>query len=128
MKTLSAMTPMNWAPPPSWPTPQIQQPYYPPPPVQQYHVPIGTVGRSTLPGCIMGVAILGVTLIAVVIPLSATGGLAWLPFFSWDGSEPFRCGANDSVTIHDVTANLANQTAITVEANCELEITDSNIT
>jgi hypothetical protein len=41
---------------------------------------------------------------------------------AWDGTTPFSCGGNDSVTLEGITAELGEATAMTVEANCELRL------
>jgi hypothetical protein len=45
----------------------------------------------------------------------------------WDGTTPFTCGGNDSVTLTGITAELGEATAMTVEANCELRLVDCTI-
>jgi hypothetical protein len=121
MKTLHAINPAGWAPPPMWsPPPQIS------PQPLRYTIPPARTGGG-FAGCLVALMILGITAVAAGIPLYQAGLLNWLPFFGWDGKEPFRCGGNDSVRIHDVHANLPNATAITIEANCEAEIENSEI-
>ena len=123
-RTLSAVTPAEWKAPPTWqPPPQVSNQALP------YVVaPATATGAS---GCVTGGIALSVLLtvgVGVAVPLLATGGLSSLPFFGWDGTEPFSCGGNESVTIEGVTANLPGETAITADANCELTIIDSRIT
>lgn len=126
MKTLHAITPVGWTAPPTW-TPQAPpQVYYPPVYPQVVAAPAAAAGTSMVGCAIAGVVVLMVAA-GVMVPLMQSGVIS-APWNSWDGTGPFRCGGNDSVRISGVTANLPRDTAITVEANCELEIVDSNIT
>ncbi len=124
MKTLHAINPAGWAPPQVWtPPPQISsQPLH-------YHAPPVARGSSCM-GCVISCVIFSIVLGVVAIPLYQNGLLSFLPIpgLGWDGSQPFRCGGNDSVRISGVHANLPRATAITIEANCEVEIIDSEIT
>jgi LSD1 subclass zinc finger protein len=131
MTTLAPQPPPGWKPPPQWTPP----PHKPVP----SHRPLAYHQHRSRRGLFAGLIALFsglVTVAAVVIPtlpvLRATGQLdhirnaVGLP--AWDGSKPFHCGANDTVVIENVTAVLPDDTAITVEANCDLRITGSTIT
>jgi hypothetical protein len=45
----------------------------------------------------------------------------------WDGEAPFTCGGVDEVKLKGVKAKLDGQTAVTVNANCRLELVDVEI-
>jgi hypothetical protein len=124
-KTLAAMTPQGWTPPPQWQPPQ--QGNRPAQVLVYRGTPAVTSARRTnaIVGIVIAVVMGAITIGAVVA--SQPGALDNLPLIGWDGREPFRCGSNDRVTISGVTANLPNQTAIVVEENCEVEIVDSHI-
>jgi hypothetical protein len=45
----------------------------------------------------------------------------------WDGKEPFSCGGSKKIKIEGVKAKINKGTAITAQANCELELEDVDI-
>jgi hypothetical protein len=45
----------------------------------------------------------------------------------WDGKEPFSCGGSKKIKIEGVKAKVNKGTAITAQANCELELEDVEI-
>ncbi|MFW5921293.1 MAG: zinc finger domain-containing protein [Polyangiales bacterium] len=121
MRTLSQERPPDWQPPPVW---------TPPPQATAQSVPLNysqTQTSGNKAGCVIGIAVAAMSLIGVVPALLATGALSKIGIGGWDGTEPFRCGGNDSVTIEDVNADLGDLTAITVGGNCELRIVGSEI-
>lgn len=125
MKTLSAVTPSDWRPPQEW---------RPPVAVSQQALRYGAAGAATagISGCAL--VIIGITVVAVLagaaaVYIAVTGGARSSVLApSWDGTAPLRCGGNDSMRIENVTASLPQQTAITVEDNCTLELVGCSIT
>ena len=132
MHTIAAEAPPGWKPPQQWTPPPNK-----PAPVQQVLVYHET--RPPRRGLLAGAAAL-LTVIGVLVPiafsvlpaLKATGQLSELGravgIPAWDGAGPFRCGTNDTVVIENVTAVLPQDTAITVEGNCDLRLVGSTIT
>jgi LSD1 subclass zinc finger protein len=132
MHTLAPKPPPDWEPPKQWTPPPHKHVSSAQPFVYHQH---RRRGRSW----IAGLAVLG-SLIGIAVPiltsvlpsLIATGQLDQLGravgLAAWDGTRPFSCGGNDSVVIEDVTAVLPEDTAITIEANCEVRIVNSTIT
>lgn len=122
MKTLSAITPSDWRPPPQW---------QPPPQVAQHALQYGAAASAASAG-ISGCAtvLVGVVLVLVLGGVAAAIALRSSPVLapSWDGTTPLRCGGNESVRVENVVAELPGQTAITVEDNCTFEIVGSSIT
>jgi hypothetical protein len=132
MHTLAQKPPPDWAPPRQWTPPPDKRVSSPRPLV--YHAP-----RARARSWLVGLSMLAVVISAVapllidVIPSLIAGGqlgefgrAVGLP--AWDGSEPFTCGGNDSVVIENVTAVLPDDTAMTIEANCDVRIVGSRIT
>ncbi len=132
MHTIAAEAPPGWKPPPQWT----------PPPTKRTSVQQALVYHETRPsrrGLLAGVTVL-LTVIGAVVPLAfsvlpaleATGQLSEIGravgIPTWDGAGPFQCGANDTVVIENVTAVLPQDTAITVEDNCDLRLIGSTIT
>jgi hypothetical protein len=132
MHTIAAQAPPGWKPPPQWTPPPNK-----PAPVQQvlvYHEP-RRPRRSLLAGVGVLLTVIGalVPLVLSLLPaLEATGQLSELGravgIPAWDGAGPFRCDGNDTVVIENVTAVLPQDTAITVEGNCDLRLVGSTIT
>jgi hypothetical protein len=131
MQTIAAEAPPGWKQPQQWT----------PPPGKRLPAQQPLVYHETRPprrSFIAGLAVL-LTVIGAVVPLvvsllpalKATGQLSDIGravgIRAWDGAGPFRCGANDTVVIENVTAVLPADTAITVEANCDLRIVGSTI-
>jgi hypothetical protein len=130
MKTLAAMTPAGWSAPQQWQAP-AQFPMQSR--VLVYHAAPAAAVASSAMGCgnaIVGIVIalvmLGVT--SAIVFATSPGLLTQFGIGGWDGTSPFSCGGNDTARIEDVTANLPNQTAITADQNCDLEIENSRIT
>jgi len=132
MHTLAPKPPPDWVPPKQWtPPPHKHVPSAQP---LVYHQ-VKSRGRSW----IVGLAVIG-SLIGIAVPiltsvlpaliasgqLDQLGRAVGLP--AWDGTRPFSCGGNDSVVIENVTAVLPEDTAITIEANCDVRILNSTIT
>jgi LSD1 subclass zinc finger protein len=131
MHTIAAEAPPGWKPPPQW-TPPPNRPV----PVQKVLVYHETRAprRSLLAGVVTLLTVIGVLVplgFSVLPALQATGLLSDLGrtvgIPAWDGAGPFRCGTNDTVVIENVTAVLPEDTAITVEANCDLRLVGSSI-
>lgn len=133
-RTLMAATPANWQAPTQWTEADREA---------ARKVLLATAGATAATGgsgCIIAAVIMVATLVvggvitAIVLRKveQAVGSVPGTPFGmtappSWDGTVPFSCGGNDQVTIDGVTANLPNDVAITVTANCALTITNSTI-
>jgi LSD1 subclass zinc finger protein len=132
MHTIAAEAPSGWKPPPQWTPPPNK-----PAPVQKVLVYHET--RPSRRSLLAGVGVL-LTVIGALVPLvfsllpalEATGQLSELGravgIRAWDGAGPFRCESNDTVVIENVTAVLPQDTAITVEGNCDLRLVGSTIT
>jgi LSD1 subclass zinc finger protein len=132
MHTLAPKPPPDWVPPKQWtPPPHKHVPSTQP---LAYHKPrAGGRGWLVGLGLITGLVGLAVPILTSVLPaLIASGQFDRLGravgLRAWDGSEPFSCGGNDSVVIENVTAVLPDDTALTIEANCDVRIVSSNIT
>jgi LSD1 subclass zinc finger protein len=132
MHTLAPKPPPDWVPPKQWTPPPHKHAASSQPLV--YHQPRSS-GRSWIAGLGVLTALVGlaVPILTSVLPaLIASGQLDGLGravgMRAWDGSKPFSCGSNDSVVIENVTAVLPDDTAITIEANCDVRIVGSNIT
>jgi len=123
-RTLMAQTPCNWQPPPTWTPVQAQ---------------VARDAAKTVKSAV-GIALLAPVILSAIGMLVAGGvvfavasnsssGSSGFPSLgpSWDGSAPFTCGGNDSVTLENVVASLPAQVAITVRDNCELTIINSTI-
>jgi DNA-directed RNA polymerase subunit RPC12/RpoP len=132
MHTIAAETPQGWKPLPQWTPPpskrvSAQQPLV-------YHE-TRRPRRSFMAGLSVFLTLIGVAVPVVfgVLPaLQATGHLSRIGnavgIPTWDGTSPFACGGNDTVVIEGVTAVLPQDTALTVEVNCDLRIVGSTIT
>jgi len=126
-RTLMAVTPADWQAPSEWEAAQVNA---------AKKVAVGAVGMA---GCvplvlgIVGVAVAGMVVAGTTLISRRVEQVSGIPGLStsqpaWDGSAPFSCGMNDSVRIDGVTANLPGQVAIRVSQNCQLEISNSQIT
>lgn len=131
MHTIAAEAPPGWKPPQQW-TPPPNRPV----PVQKVLVYHETKAprRSLLAGVGVLLTVIGalVPLAFSVLPaLKATGQLSELGravgIPAWDGAGPFRCETNETVVIENVTAVLPEDTALTIEGNCELRLVGSTI-
>jgi hypothetical protein len=132
MHTIAAEAPPGWKPPQQWTPPpskrvSAQQPLV-------YHE-TRRPRRSFMAGVAVLLTVIGVAapvVFSVLPALQATGHLSRIGravgIRAWDGASPFVCGANDTVVIEGVTAVLPEDTAITVEVNCDLRIVGSTIT
>lgn len=133
-KTLMMATPAGWQAPPQWTEADRLA-------TQRAIAATATTAAATTgaTGCISAIVGLVVTIVVggVIGFTALTGstdsftdipGAPGLLGPVWDGTAPFACGGNDSVTIEGVTANLPNDTAIRVSSNCELTIIGSSIT
>jgi hypothetical protein len=132
MQTIAAEAPPGWKQPQQWTPPPgkrlpVQQPLV-------YHE-TRPPRRSFIAGLAVFITVIGavVPIVVSVLPaLEATGYLSEIGravgMQAWDGTAPFRCSANDTVVIENVTAVLPRDTAITVEDNCDLRIVGSTIT
>lgn len=132
MHTIAAEAPPGWKPPQQWTPPPNR-----PAPVQKVLVYHET--RAPRRSLLAGVGAL-LTVIGVLVPLafsvwpaleatgvvSEVGRAVGIP--AWNGAGPFRCEANETVVIENVTAVLPEDTAITVEGNCDLRLVGSTIT
>jgi hypothetical protein len=47
---------------------------------------------------------------------------------SWDGKTPYTCGGNENVKIEGTTANISSGSAVTAAGNCQLLLSNCNIT
>lgn len=132
MHTIAAEAPPGWKPPQQWTPPPGKR--LPPQKQLVYHE-VKRPRRSLVSviGVVFSVIGIGIPLVVGVLPaLEATGHLSKLGRIvgiqAWDGAGPFTCGGNDTIVIEGVTAVLPGDTAITVEANCDLRIVGSTIT
>lgn len=127
MKTLSAVTPADWRPPPQW---------QPPPGVSQralHYTAAAGAASAGVSGCaLVGVAIALVAVLggaaAAFMAVGARSGGSSVLAPSWDGTAPLHCGGNESMRIENVVAELPNQTAITADMNCSIELVNCSIT
>lgn len=132
MHTLAPKPPPDWAPPKQWtPPPHKHVPSTRP---LVYHQPRAR-GRGWIVGLsvVTGLITLAVPILTDVLPSLITSGQLdrlgrAVGLRAWDGTSPFSCGGNDSVVIENVTAVLPDDTAITIEANCDVRIVSSDIT
>ena len=126
MRTIAQERPAEWQPPREWTPPSHL-------PARGRQLRYQRPGRSRT-GCLLATAVV-VMIAGGAVPLWLTGAVKQpdLPELSvllggWDGTEPFACDGNDSVTIEGRTVSFANRTAFTVSGNCELRIVDCDVT
>jgi hypothetical protein len=75
-----------------------------------------------------------IRLFVILIIVAATGGFAAIARCSslasslvWDGSTPFTCAGNDTVSLKEVHAQFTAGTAVSVSGNCHFTCTDCSI-
>ena len=123
-RTLHAVTPQAWAPPPTWVDPRTEQ-------VLRASVGATAAAGAGTGGCftaaISSIIVLAVGAGVLVPMLAAGGGVSSVFGPRWDGSAPLVCGGNDDLEIEGVTANLPGEVAIRATGNCRVELRDCTI-
>jgi hypothetical protein len=136
MRTIAPEKPAGWEQPATW---------APRPEAQAGAAPLAYGGSRAFSAQLIGVIVTVAVSLAGVLPTlwttglfgfggrkSALEGVAITPGVllgpsAWDGTTPFSCGGNDSVTVEGITAELGEATAMTVEDNCELRLVGCTI-
>ncbi len=78
-------------------------------------------------GAIIGSLALPLVIAGVVFFMLRSSGVSMrLPGLSWDGKEALECGANDNMTIENVTATLPG-TAVIAGGNCHLKFVNCHL-